>query len=436
MSKKFIRLMALIISVAMVATLAVGCGGNGDDNQGGGQGASSDIEFLVDPADYKGTTVTYVTWRDPAKNEDGVAIKRFEEKYGIKVAVQLVNETQYVNEITATIISGKQGDIFFQTNNFPGFLTVCQPLDAAKLNYDDPIWNQNTFKYSTIDGHPYLADTVSNVWAECDLVVYNKSLFNDAGITTPAEYYEAGNWTFETFRKAAREITNYWGKGYIGAAVLSDAMLGAAGCAVFKYQDNTFSSGVDTKLIDVMTFMAGMYDEGSLKVSRFGFNEGNVGMAITQGFGLKKTGFFPDINPDHLGVTFLPVWKQGDENKASGIFRAWGLIDGAPNPEAAGIFLREYLDVNNYDIEDTFLNDEAASMFFQVTGLQQTTDMTYYFSTDMTHLSTDPTYFEDPATIGGASKVKQFFESQQNVIANLCTKANDVVAKEREALAK
>lgn len=434
MSKKFLRLMALVIAIAMVASLAVGCGGTGDNKDNNDIGNAGEIEFLVNPEDYKGTTVTYVTWRDPAKNEDGVAVERFKNKYGIDVAVQLVDETNYVNEITATILSEKQGDIFFQTNNFPGYLTVCQPLDAAKLNYDDPIWNQNTFKVSTIEGHPYLADTVSNVWAECDLVVYNKALFGDAGITSPADYYAAGNWTFETFRKAAMDITDYYGKGYIGAGVLADAMLGAAGCSVFKYENNTFSSGVDDKLIEVMTFMAGMFDAGYMKVDRFGFNEGNQGMAITQGFGLKKTGFFPDINPDHLGVTFLPVWKQGDENKASGILRAWGLIEGAPNPEAAGIFLREYLDVGNYDIEDTFINDEAASMFFQVTGLQQTTDMTYYFSTDLTHMSTDKNYFEITAAQKGAPEVKTYFESQKNVIANLCKLANDIVAKEIESL--
>lgn len=434
MSKKFIRLMAVLVAIAMVASLAVGCGDNNTDKPGNTPGGSTDIEFLVNPEDYKGTTVTYVTWRDPAKNEDGVAIERFKEKYGIDVAVQLVNETQYVNEITATILSEKQGDIFFQTNNFPGFLTVCQPLDAAKLNYDDPIWNQNTFKVSEIDGHYYLADTVSNVWAECDLVVYNKQLFGDAGITSPAEYYEAGNWTFETFRKAAMDITSTYGKGYLGAGVLADAMLGAAGCAVFKYADNKFTSGVDSKLIEVMTFMAEMFDNGYMKVDRFGFNEGTTGMAITQAFGLKKTGFFPDINPDHLGVTFLPVWKQGDTPKASGILRAWGLIEGAPNPEAAGIFLREYLDVNNYDIEDTFINEEAASMFFQVTGLQQAGDMTYYFSTDLTHMTTNPTFFEIEAAQKGASEVKTYFESQKNVIANLCSEANDIVAKEIDSL--
>lgn len=56
------------------------------------------------------------------------------------------------------------------------------------------------------------------------------------------------------------------------------------------------------------------------------------------------------MNPDHIGFTFLPDWDENTKAKQTGIFRGWGLVKGASNPVAAGIFLRYYLDVNQYDI--------------------------------------------------------------------------------------
>ena len=429
MSKKVIRLITLILAIAMIATLAVGCGGGKTDNDKGGvvdgfKGDTETIEAL------RGTTVTYVTWKDPDLNEDGVAVDAFEEKYGITVNVQLVSQGTYVSTIAADVAAGTQGDVFFENGDFPGYLTVMQPLDAAMLDLEDPIWNQALIKASTLDGHPYLVDAISNVWTEVDICVYNKNIFDNNGIKNPEEYYNEGKWTFENFRFAAKEVANL-GKDYCGVGMLGEAALGAAGSSFFTYKDNQMQVTVDNHLMEVMNFLAQMKADGIGKLDRGGFQDGKQGMALTNCFGLKKTGYFTTINPDHLGATYLPVWKEGDAQQVTGIYRGWGLIDGAKNPVGAGLFLREYLDVNNYDLGNTFHNQEVANFFFQVTG-QYSENMIYYHGPDMVKTTGLGKLYHESWNNNSPAQINGFIESEKNVMDQMCTKANDIIDKERQ----
>ena len=260
MSKTLIRLITLVLAIAMVACLAVGCGGNGETASTGSNGGSSNqgttnnkepgldgIDKSVNPEDYRGTTVKYVTWKDPKLNEDGVAVEKFEKDFGITLEPVLIDQGDYVKTIAAAIASDTQGDVFFENGDFPGSLKVMQPLDAAMLDLSAPIWNQALIKASTLDGHPYLVDCISNVWTEVDICVYNKAIFENAGLNTPADYYAAGKWTFDNFRYAAQQVTKL-GKDYVGAGLLGEAALGAAGSSFFTYQANQMVVTADLHL--------------------------------------------------------------------------------------------------------------------------------------------------------------------------------------------
>ena len=121
MSKKFLRLSALLTAIIMTATFA-SCRKSGtesdyssdydysnidstgsenqsaentsSDNSSSGtqssasnpsgtsstsSGSGGNSKFLVDPEDYRGTTVVFVTWKDPDLAEDGPVIDAFEK---------------------------------------------------------------------------------------------------------------------------------------------------------------------------------------------------------------------------------------------------------------------------------------------------------------------------------------------------------------------
>lgn len=428
MLNKVIRLVALLLAMAIMLSLFAGCGAQTDSKPSGtgnNENTDSEIEFLVDPEDYRGTKVIYATWKDPDQNEDGPVVKAFEEKYGIDVEIMLLYQGTYVSSISAAIAANNQPDIFFETGFFPSAMTVLQPLDAAKINYDDPIWRQSTLKDSTLDGHPYLIDALSNVWSEVDICVYNKRIFEDNNLTSPQDYYDAGKWTYEAFRECAKQVVAL-GKGYLGAEVRGNVALCAAGSEIVTYQNGEFKTKIDNHLYDVMTFLAQMRADGYIRHGLEGFTDGKTGMALTNCFALKKTGFFTTINPDHLGALPTPTWEEGGEHYTTGIRRAWGIVKGAKNPVAAGIFLREYLDVNNYDLDNTFHNSEVANFFFKVTGVEDN-NMIYHQAPDEYYNIWD-TY--SPA------QVKGYLDSQVNVLNNFCEQSNEILATEKKWLAE
>lgn len=480
MLKKSVKLLALLLAIAVTASLSA-CGkagtesgydsdweytdsgeivgdasgdssdtsdasGSGSTSSGGNTASntssggktptkkpSGDSKFLVDPEDYRGTTVTYVTWKDPKLNEDGPVIENFKKKYGINVNIQLVNQETYLTTISSNIAAGKQGDIFFENGTFPGSLNVMEPLDNAMINFDDPIWNQSTIKISTIAGHPYLVDTISNIWAEVDICVYNKNLFKQANLTTPEELYEAGQWTFDNMRKAAQAISAL-GKDYIGVEINSETALGAAGAHLFNYKNETISAGLDNHLKEVMTFLAQMKTDGLAALGHRAFNDGKVGIGLTNCFALKKNGYFTTINPEHVGVTYLPTWKAGEKTISTGIYRGWGLIKGAKNPVAAGIFLREYLDINNYDVDEAFLNDEVADFFFQVTGAAGNID--YYYGNAMVKATGTGTEYGDRWATIEPSQIGTYLDGELNVMKDMAKKANDIIASAKKYISE
>ena len=436
MKKNVLRILSLAMSLIMLLVVFSGCDNAKTESKpqkGTGTTTERKIEFLVDPEDYRGTTVTYVTWKDPEENEDGPVIKAFEEKYGINVEVQLVNGGAYVNDIAASIASGTQGDVFFENGTFPGSLTVMQPLDNAKINFNDPIWRKDIINASTLDGHPYLVDTVSNVWNETDIVIYNKKIFEENNLNTPEDYYLAGKWTFEAFKECAKQVSEL-GPKYIGAQIISSPALAAAGSSFFTYKDNKMHLTVDDHLYDVMTFLSQMASERQLTLGRFDFANGNVGMTITNCFALKKTGYFTGINPEHMGFTYLPVWEEGGKEYKTSIYRGWGLIKGAKNPVAAGIFLREYLDVNNYDLDMTFHSEEAANFFFQVNAAQSDNTI-YYRDSDMQRTTGMGEMFIDRWSSMTPAQIRGYIEQNINVMQNMCNKANEIIESERKWLA-
>ena len=433
---KLQRILAGVLALVLIGTFTAcdnrNAGSINTDNSSKNNSDDEEIEFLVNPEDYRGTTVTYVTWRDPDANEDGPVIDYFEEKYGIIVDVQLVDEGNYVNAISASIASGTQGDIALVSDTFPGALKVMQPLDKAKINFDDPIWNRRIIEASTLDGHPYLLDAYSNIWTESGICLYNKKLFEDNNITSPAEYYEAGKWTFEAFRECAKQIKAL-GKGYMGAEVVSEELLGAAGVGVFSYKDGKISPAIDNHFYEVMEFVAQMNADGYAEVGRTNFATGKYGMSITNCFALKKTGYYSNMSPELIGATYLPTWEEGGTNYTSKLFRGWGLIKGAKNPEAAGIFLREYLDVNNYDLDYTFHSKELADFFFKVNSQENDAPFYYYSMGVYTATGLGQAYHNNwqgtPPT-----QIRGFFEKNMNVINNMANKATELISTEREWL--
>lgn len=414
MKSKLVRILALVLAMVMVV-FAAGCGDEEveivyqyeDESQSAstdanattseddasattstsstkkpGSKGESVINDNVNPADYSGTTIRYATWRNPAQYEDGPVVKAFEKKYGIKVKVDLMTESEYTQKVIGNMSSGNSPDIYFSTYTFPYCIRVLQPIDAAKLNLNESVWDKSLIDIATVNGKTYLVDTVGNIWKDEDMIFFNKKIFKDNGIYSPEDYQKQGNWTFETMEKCMKDVAAL-GTKYIGGAIHLEGLIHAAGGSVIGLKDGKFYNGTqNTVTQDVMKWASTGLKEGWLSTTSIytALNEfplGNVGVAVLHSFGLKKTGYLRNMKSSDIGFTYLPSWK-GNAYTPTSFVRGWGLCKEAKNPVAAGIFLRYYLDVNNYDTGSAFISKDAENFFFKLTSTA-TQNKSFYF---------------------------------------------------------
>lgn len=411
---------------------------NNQDTQSGGNSAnknqnSTGSDFDEKAEKFRGTKVVFATWRDPNVDEDGPVIKAFKKKYGIDVEIDTIGQGVYVNTVASRIASGNAPDIYFCTSTFPSCLQCLQPIDVAELDLTDPIWDQSMLEISKVNGKSYLVNTVGNIWNEITCVFYNKKIFRDNNITTPEEYYNAGNWTFKTFEQAMRDVKAA-SKDYIGAFINYDALLGSTNSAYWKWSGNgKFSNGVDERFADVTRHVATWKKDGLIRGLNQSytadFKNGKCGMAICEAWGLKRTGYWRNMNFEDIGFTFVPSFDANTKATVSGCYRGWGICKGSKNPVAAGVFLRYYLDVNNYDTASAFITPEAENFFFKLTSSGSIKDKVYYISGGLA-TSTTPTKIFQIAN-GDPGQVKSSLDALKNTIDSDINDLNNYIAKQK-----
>ncbi len=432
MTKNAVKILCLVLALVM----AVGCSGGASTDKTGGKDRPNKGGSTTNAEEYRGTKVVYATWKNPQQNEDGPVVDAFEAEYGIKVEIDMVPQETYVQEIAGKVAAGNSPDIFFDNCFFPSSISVLQPIDAMQLDLTDGIWDKGMLEMSKLDGKSFLVNTVGNIWAEVDCLFYNKQIFADNNITTPEEYVEAGKWTFEALTKCMTDVKN---AGKVGGYIDVQSLLASTGSGFYKFKDGKFSNGVDQMTTDVIKQISQWVSDGLIKDPREhnllnNFIKGNCGIAITNAFGMKATGYFSEMNPDHIGFTYIPAYNADTKSYTTGLFRGWGLVRGAKNPVAAGIFLRYYLDANNYDADSTFISKEAQNFFFKLTSGVATDQKNPYMLLGITQLCSEST--ADYTGISGMApgQVSAQISALTNKIDSNAAKVNGEIEKQLASL--
>lgn len=355
---------------------------------------SNTINNNVDPSKYKGKTVKLALTVDPDTDEGGPVIDAFEKKYGITVKFIKIDSKNTANELNGLIAADEAPDVTIANGNYPTALSYLQSLDAAKLNYKEDIWNQKTFEISTYGGSPYICDTKNNIWAEVDLVVYSKRLLKRAGVKTPEQYDAAGNWTWDAFFEIARAVKTVVGPSGIGGGFQSrENAVHAMGGGFIIQEDGKFKSGINQRTQEAMVKYTEAFTEEIVQwKSNDGIIDGSVGITTAHAYALKRTGFYnksTGYDTSDLGYYYLPRWDKNSDYGNTGMVRGYGIVKRAKEPVAGGIFLREYLDVANYDLEDAFISEEAKDFFFKITSVDYSSWNPYFL------------YFGDQDAIAG-----------------------------------
>ena len=386
------------------------------------------------PENIKGSTVRFATWEDETAINSVVPLDRFHADTGLKVELYHVPKSGYLNTLISKIASGNSPDVFVSdtgTNSFPLSLQIAAPINkVSSVDLNDPRWDKTLLDTATIDGNVYLVNALGSPWTGSNLLYFNKSVFEENGFKTPADYYEEGNWTWDTLLKCAKDIKSL-GSDYTGVSLPEKIFTDSLGTSFVKYDYATdvFSNNTsDPKLLQGYQWYADAREQGLLDGSTADFVKNKCGLVVIGVYGLKSTGYFMDMDPQNVGFTYLPSMEAGKSGRVSSIYRMYGIIDGAPNADAAGYFLRYWLDYNNYDLGNAFLSTEAGDFYYQIIN---TTANEKYFQFD-DPLSTllgnnDAWPWRNSVASKSSAGVKSAIDSLSNRIDTAVDLANTIV---------
>lgn len=417
---------------------------SGNDTPSGGDTTTNYPNSMVNanPEDYRGTKIIFASTIDPKDDGTDYVVEKFEKEYGIEVEIIVPTLENYNAEMTALIASNQAPTVGRSNGDAPIYIGYFDSLDKAKLNFEDELWNQNTFKLSTYGGKPYLCDTLGNFWTEIDMVVYSKSLLKKANCPTPEELDKQGLWDFEHYIMIGEETSKL--EGCNGASWGNkDSFLNMAGGAVYRADENNMMvNGIDSKTIEVCKTVAQAFtvDKSLCYGGVTGLINNSVSMSTSHLWSLRTDGnLATHPNWNDLGFYFLPSFEKGGEAAVTGLFRGWGIMKrcndnpktGSKAAVAGGFFLSEYLNVENYNLDTSFISEESKTFFFRLCDLYANTDnynpyyTTYDLNEGISGMDDDSVVYA--AMTGQPAQVETMLKAAKSNVDNAVDNLNDYI---------
>lgn len=340
-------LSAFLVGILCLLALFSGCSNQSPDSSSGEPEVDSSTNDMPDKLE--NPNVSLFIWDKPS-DELKAFVKSFENKYGGKVTL---NQTTW-GEMDTKVVMAMAGDnppdlvwahdgsyIRQATNN------VIQPIDEY-IDLNDPMWDAYSQRLTWKGKHyvPVPKDTAAGV-----LVYFNKTKFENSAVKTPLEYYEEGNWTFETFQKCATEMTQDTdGDNKIdlygwGSWRMLDFVYANNGDITKMDADGQVSVSLDdAKTITGLQFLKDAYQkykyakpDGNMTWAT-DMQKGNVAM-VSEGADLGLT--FGSMQ-DEWDVVPFPVAPDNTEKNTVCTGAAYTLSYGTKNVEGAVAYLKMY----------------------------------------------------------------------------------------------
>jgi len=186
--------------ILVLGLLLVGCS-SGDDESGSTTtttattttGTESTEATTTTEAPMEPVTITYLASQDWIVDSERALAEQFEAETGIHVDYQIIPSDQYFSVLQTKLEAGGEGIDIFGGQSGKTDIRLQLNVEENAVPLTDEEWVQRMNPLSTeqisLDGVVYgltIWDTVGGSW----VVVYNKQLFADNGISVPTTYDE------------------------------------------------------------------------------------------------------------------------------------------------------------------------------------------------------------------------------------------------------
>ncbi len=335
------------------------------------QSSRQDV-FKNIPKNLKGTSVTFAHWGDEGGDEYVKVAKAFTKLTGINVKWQLFDQTTYEADIAKQIVAGKGPDIIILNDKIPQIYEIAAELPEI-FNVNDGFWDPRITEQTKFNGKNYFVNSYYSPYVPtASIVVYNKKIFNDNGLTSPVDYINQDNWTWETFKQCMSDADKI---GYYGGVLDPELMARTMGPGFMSYDAKT-SKVICNKNNDAMLKALKFYAEcreeglvGNYLIAQY--PAGNIAMLTTDVYALKRNGYLRDMSASDFGAVRMPDSFEGVACNYGGVgLRAYGIAKNAKNAEGAYYFLRYFLDIDNCNNDASIFVNKEMQKFYTETILK------------------------------------------------------------------
>lgn len=207
------KLVSVLLATVILTMLLAACSGGGSSSAAGstgGAGASAASTGAAPSGD--ATELTIAMWGDEARAAAyQETLAPFCEANNCTVNIELIPIGDFFDKLASQLGAGTAPDIFWLADAKEGtFIKGDWCLDLSETLNADPAYKLDDFYedaiYSTdYDGSGSIYGVPFSFGARP--IFYNKTLFEEAGVKTPAECVADGTWTYETMFDLAAQIT-------------------------------------------------------------------------------------------------------------------------------------------------------------------------------------------------------------------------------------
>ena len=208
------KTLIIVLALLMLVSVFAGCGKQPQNSSGSGE-----VDLTKYPSGYPFVENKYAgdklsIWTGQtrtAKNEAMIA--EFEKGTGAKIEFTAVPYTDGLSAYATAIMAGTGIDFFAPDNRqFPSWVIkkLMVPVSTV-LDLNDPLYQDSgllvkgTSDFFTFKGEVY--GFMPSRFVNCSYIVYNKALFDEAGLEDPYELWQQGKWNFDALEEAAAALT-------------------------------------------------------------------------------------------------------------------------------------------------------------------------------------------------------------------------------------
>lgn len=307
--------------------------------------------------------------------EASYGLELFEQEYGGRIEWVPTTWDNRYTDLATCIVSGQSPDIFpadtMDAIPMGAIKNMFQPVDEY-IDFSADYWSDMTAVNDALmfGGKHYIAATSAEPASIC---VYNRNVIEENGFEDPAELFAQGRWNWDTFEEMCLAFTDPAENKYaLDGRAAERAIFNSSGVPLITVEGSTVVLNSNNSAVERIATLMNEMQKSKALYPRLELNGGSVrggidGTGMNEGLLL----FCPigmwsieGANTAYLGnmaggdIMFVPMPKNPDDEDYPICTNVSGylLVNGAPNPEGAAIFINCEMAANaDYDVQARYV---------------------------------------------------------------------------------